>query len=149
MIVTDSSPKTLPGKVVAMLRAVDNHYIINIKMFFERQTRPASKKYKIHHIDDEKLSILFSFRHPKPFWVWVPLYVIMSFCEESGVCGILCLVGSVLPHPAHSNNRQQLCRLLQESALEKRGFWPPLNSFKQKLMKRLDYLLVDPLIAAR
>ena len=76
-------------------------------------------------------------------------YVIMSLCEESGVCGILCLVGRVLPHPAHSNNRQQLCRLLQESALEKRGFWPPLNSFKQKLMKRLDYLLVDPLIAAR
>ena len=76
-------------------------------------------------------------------------YVIMSLCEESGVCGILCLVRSVLPHPAHSNNRQQLCRLLQESALEKRGFWPPLNSFKQKLMKRLDYLLVDPLIAAR
>ena len=114
MIVTDSSPKTLPGKVVAILRAVDNHYSINIKMFFERQTRLASKKYKVHHIDDEKLFILFSFRRPKPFWVWVPIYVIMSFCEESGVCGILCLVWSILSHPAHSNNRQQLCRLLQE-----------------------------------
>ena len=64
----------------------------------------------------------------------------MKSCRKnSGVCGILRLVWSVLSHPPHTHHCQQLCRLLQEQALEEWGLWSPyLSNSKTHLKKSVE-----------